>query len=63
MKLSVVCLYSLGRLNEAILFINQVINENNQQEYKANLYILRARIFIKNYNVKKHDITQSFRIS
>ena len=48
---SIVCLYSLGRLPDAILYLNKVIAENDQEEYKCNLFVLRARIHIKNYDV------------
>ena len=48
---SIVCLYSLGRLHDAISYINKIIGDPEAQQYKANLLILRARINIKSYNV------------
>ncbi len=46
-------MYSLGRYNEAILLLNKLLNENDDDnnEYKPNLLVLRARINIKNFSV------------
>lgn len=52
---SILCLYYLGRLRDALLYLNKVLSELNagQEEYKCNLLILRARIHIKNYDVRQ----------
>lgn len=43
----------MGRYNEAILLLNKLLNENDDDnnEYKSNLLVLRARINIKNFSV------------
>ena len=50
---SILCLFYLGRLRDALLYLNKILSESSsdQEEYRCNLLVLRARIHIKNYDL------------
>jgi tetratricopeptide (TPR) repeat protein len=55
---SVSCLVALNRTNEALAFVNKIIEESEETQQNVHLYVLRARLHLKYNNVcyLKNDI-------
>ncbi len=48
---SVSCLVALNRTNEALAFVNKIIEESEEMQQNVHLYVLRARLHLKYNNV------------
>ena len=48
---SVSCLVALNRNNEALAFVNKIIEESEETQQNVHLYVLRARLHLKYNNV------------
>ena len=48
---SVSCLVALNRTNEALGFVNKIIEESEEMQQNVHLYVLRARLHLKYNNV------------
>jgi hypothetical protein len=48
---SISCLVALKRMNEALAFVNKIIEENEENQRNVHLYVLRARLHLKYNNV------------
>ena len=48
---SVSCLFEMSRFDDSLYILNQIINEHDDNMNNCNLFILRARINLKNNNV------------
>jgi hypothetical protein len=52
MELSVVCLFSMDRIQDSIEFLSKIIEESEENKVNPNLFILRARLYLKQNEVQ-----------
>ncbi len=51
MFFSISCLVALNRIDEALAFVNKLIENNEDNKLAVQLYVLRARLHLKFNNV------------
>lgn len=61
---SISCLHAMNRLSDALSLMNKIINENDSYKDNSNLYVLRARLYLKDNNISKcfHDLKSALKL-
>ena len=49
---SVSCLFAMNRITDALTLVNKIMNEDEANQTNSNLFVLRARLYMKASNVR-----------